>query len=223
MGQISKSIDEAVEAVSARLQGPGGTYNLGNGIALLAGITLHAPATGASASVLGTTFDYLAGSGSALALTFASLVFFWSGEVYHRAFTNGDTPDQAGKRFGDFLSGVGAIALGVSLLMIGDPMMAFFAGLLHATAKFGSAFQKPDASTSAAWRFTVLASRAPAILAALVGISAAVPLAMSGAGWVAAAAPLAILVCTLIWAKADLMLLRPAPVEDELAAGVSAA
>jgi hypothetical protein len=215
MTQISTSIGEAVEAVRLRLQGPGGIYNLGNAIVLVAGITLHAPATDASASMLGSAFDYLAGSGSALALTFASLIFFWSGEVYHRAFTKGDTSDQTNKRFGDFLSGVGAIALGLSLLLIGDPVMAFFAGLLHATGKFGSTFHKPGAATASLWRLMVLSSRAPAIGAAAAGISAAL---LAGAGWVSVAAPLAVLVAALLWAKADFMLLRPAPVEARLAA-----
>jgi hypothetical protein len=203
MAQSAVSIGTAIEAVEARLKGPGGMYNLGNAVALTAGLALHTPSNeAASASAFGTAFDFLAGSGGALALTIASLVFFWGGEVYHRAFS-GSTPDMAAKRFGDFLSGVGAVALGIGLLMIGDPMMALFAGLLHATGKFATAF----GSSGSAWGYTVLFSRVPAILAALAGISAALSIGTTAA----IAAPAAVLVSCLLWAKADLMLMRPAP------------
>jgi hypothetical protein len=97
-------------------------------------------------------------------------------------------------------------------------MMAFFAGLLHATGKFGSAFHKPGASTEALFRFAVLASRVPAIGAALVGISTALPLAQAGAGWGGVAAPLVVLASCLLWAKADFMLLRGGSADDALTA-----
>ena len=52
------------------------------------------------------------GDPSALALTGATAIFFWSGECYHRAWANGFPPIEALNRRGDFLSGVGALMLG---------------------------------------------------------------------------------------------------------------
>jgi hypothetical protein len=78
---------------------------------------------------------------------------------------------------GDLLSGVGAILLGVGLLITGHPVLAATAGLLHAIGKFGSAWAErlaaglwpptwPDL-----WRSLVLASRVPALLAAIMSLA----------------------------------------------------
>ncbi len=192
-----------------RLHGPGCYYNIGNALGLIVGVGLQIQSTGTAAEGAAT---YLVGSGSAVAITFATLVFFWSGEVYHRAWSGGAPPDARLNRSGDIWSGVGAIGLGIGLLMLGQPLLAAFSGMLHAAGKFGSAFhgdgqidvwpaQWPDPFRSA-----VLASRIPAIIAALIGLghfsaqtTQQLPELISA---------ITLLMCYVLWAKADLMLLR---------------
>ena len=81
----------------ARLAGPGGYYNVGNAIALGMGVALQAAGGGggAGARAVAGAVEYLAGNGAAVALTAATAVFFWSGEVYHRAWARGFPPDAA--------------------------------------------------------------------------------------------------------------------------------
>ncbi len=202
-------------ALLARLGGPGGCYNLGNALGLAVGIGLQASqASGGVAGAAGATLAFLAGDASAVALTLATAVFFWSGEVYYRAWAHGAPPDAALNRRGDLLSGVGAIGLGIGLMTLGQPLLAAFSGLLHAAGKFGSAFHRtPGAGLRgwpAAWpdpfRSAVLASRVPAMLAALLDLQAGLA---GGASPAALAPPLTLLVCYLLWAKADLMLFAP--------------
>jgi hypothetical protein len=87
------------ERLAQRVRGPGGLYNLGNALGLASGLALHVAVTlevttnaglahGASAVV-----DYLAGSAGAFSITIAMLIFFWSGERYHMAWANGAPPD----------------------------------------------------------------------------------------------------------------------------------
>jgi hypothetical protein len=198
--------------VRARLAGPGGCYNVGNAIGLGMGVALQAAGLadgGTGARAVAGAAEYLAGNGAALALTAATAVFFWSGEVYHRAWARGFPPDAALNRRGDLLSGIGALALGVALLGFGQPLLAAFSGLLHALGKFGSAFARPGARVPGwpagwpdAWRTAVLVSRLPAMLAALIEL-ARVP---AGAPWPTLLAPVTLLGCYLLWARADLLL-----------------
>lgn len=70
---------EILRALSARMSGPGGLYNLGNVISLGAGLSLAVWSTGGVSGLSGATAamaGYLAGSGSAVALTLATLIFF---------------------------------------------------------------------------------------------------------------------------------------------------
>jgi hypothetical protein len=53
-----------------RLQGPGGLYNMGNAVGLIVGIALQVKSAGNA--------TFLVGSSTALALTFATTVFFIS-------------------------------------------------------------------------------------------------------------------------------------------------
>lgn len=131
-------------ALALRIGGPGGLYNLGNGLGLLGGLALHvAAAMSASGSGLShgasAFVDYLAGSLGAFAITLAMLVFFWNGERYHRAWGKGAPPDATLNRSGDLWSGWGALILGVGLFLLGQPLLAATSGLLHAAGKFGSA------------------------------------------------------------------------------------
>jgi hypothetical protein len=191
----------------SRLKGPGGCYNLGNVVGLGVGLALQVKATPDLASM----GQFFAGSNAALALTLANLVFIWSGEIYHRAWAQGALPDAALNRRGDMLSGIGAIALGLGLLLLGQPVLALFSGLLHALGKFGSAADVGHLVSTWLWpkhwpdlcRTAVLLSRAPAVAAAVVLLTHAA----TGADLIASAALLA---SYLLWSTADLMLFRSA-------------
>lgn len=202
-----------------RLAGPGGLYNLGNAIGLAAGILIQVGSAGPGLTVAEaarSVADYLAGSGAALALTLATLVFFFGGEAYHRAFADKEAPDARLVRRGDVLSGIGAMLLGGGLFALGDPVLALSSGLLHALGKFGSAvdFTRLGASRErsqelhVALRWTVVASRVPALLVAVIGLAAiaTVPAATPEA----APMLLTLLACYALWTLADLLLLRPA-------------
>lgn len=71
----------------AGLKGPGGVYNLGNALGFAAGLLVAFLGTPELADSLTNVpsigMGYVAGSPAAVALTVASAIFFWSGEVYH--------------------------------------------------------------------------------------------------------------------------------------------
>ena len=175
--------DPRWSALSHRLAGPGGYYNIGNAIGLVGGIALSVAAAGGDAgpslrTVAHAAFDYLAGSTSALSVSVAMLIFFWSGEAYHRAWAGGFPPDARSNRRGDLLSGYGAIALALGLFLLGQPLLAATAGLLHAFGKFGSARQHPAATgRKRRWpdpyRTAVLLSRGPAIVLVVIALAEA--------------------------------------------------
>jgi hypothetical protein len=202
-------------ALRQRMSGPGGYYNLGNALGLATGLALQVASVqeGSLGATASAAFDYLAGSPSAVALTVAMLIFFWSGEVYHRAWANGFPPDTRLNRKGDLLSAFGALALGVGLLILQQPILAATAGLLHAIGKLGSALHRPDYAAASAgrrrpdpWRAVVLFSRIPAMAAALIELVRVVPQLGTDLPVSAAVAPAVLLGCYLAWAKADLML-----------------
>jgi len=208
---------QLVSALRARLSGPGGYYNSGNALGLLVGLWVQiatAPVCSRGENtVLAAIIDYFAGSHSAVALTLATLVFFWGGEAYHRAWAKPDAPDPGLNRLGDFLSGIGAIGLGIALLLLGDPLLAVTSGLLHALGKFGSAFHRlgtPVPVWPVTWpdpyRSAVLASRLPAMLATSLAFGSALTQVWSGESVTALAMPVALLGCYFLWAKADLLL-----------------
>ena len=206
------------DGLRRRLAGPGGLYNLGNAIGLAAGLFIQVRAAGAGATLADAAHSagsYLAGSWAALAVTLATLVFFWSGEEYHRAWADPSAPDARHTRRGDVLSGIGAAFLGIGLLAFGDPLLAATSGLLHAVGKFGSAvdFRRLGASRErgqelhSALRWTVVASRVPALLVAVIGIAA---LALAPDRDPETLLMLAtLLACYALWTSADLLLLRP--------------
>jgi hypothetical protein len=202
-----------LDQTGKRLAGPGGLYNIGNAVGLGMGIALQVGSVpdgglgvqAAAAAML----DYLGGNAGAMALTLATAVFFVSGEAYHRAWANGSPPDQALNRRGDVLSGIGALILGVALLSLGHVMLAATAGLLHAAGKFGSAWKwRPIPGWGSTWpdfyRSAVLASRVPAILAALIDLTDVLTRSDAGTPWT----PLTLLVCYALWSWADVLLFR---------------
>jgi len=203
--------------VAARLRGPGGCYNIGNAFGLGMGIALQVesvPAGGGGLEAAATAASsYLVGNPAATALTLGTAVFFWSGEMYHRAWANGAPPNPVLNRRGDLASGVGALILFVALFSLGHVMLAVTAGLLHALGKFGSAWKwRPLPGWRAGWpdcfRTMVLASRVPAILASSLDLARAVATADAATPVGAWLTPLTLLVCYALWCKADLMLFR---------------
>jgi hypothetical protein len=199
--------------ISARLSGPGGYYNIGNAFGLMTGIAIQFIAVDPGASAFDALKAYFAGNSGGFAITIATLIFFLSGEAYHRAWANGFPPDARMNFFGDLLSGLGALALGTGLFSLGEPLMAATAGLLHAAGKFGSAFYRAGASSRANWpflfRLAVLLSRAPALLLSTLALSQAVSAMAHGGSAMAAASAASLIVCYLLWAKADLLLFNP--------------
>jgi hypothetical protein len=195
-----------------RLRGPGGYYNAGNLLGLATGIAVQLAQAPGEMSAAGAVANYLTGDISGVMLTIATLVFMLSGEAYHRAWANGFPPDPALNRLGDLTSGIGALALGVGLLMLGQPILAATSGLLHAFGKFGSALHRPNAASLYDWqwifRAVVIESRVPAILAALIELARLAPGLAEGAPLIPLVTPAALLICYLIWTKADILLLK---------------
>jgi len=202
-------------AILSRLNGPGGLYNLGNalgfGAGLLVTFLVATESTDSFSNVLSIGIRYVAGSPAAVALAVATAIFFWSGEAYHRAWSNGYPPDQKLTRLGDLSSGFGAIALGAGLYLLSNPFLAASSGVLHAAGKFGSAFgvrgepwfPRLKIDASALCRNIVLISRIPAIIATTADVFSS----KAHDDGVFTFNALAMLSCYLIWAIADSMLL----------------
>jgi hypothetical protein len=195
-----------------RMRGPGGHYNIGNLIGIATGVAVQLAQAPAEMSAAGAVGNYLAGDFSGAMLTVATLIFMASGEAYHRAWANGAPPHATLNRLGDFTSGIGALALGIGLLTLGQPILAATSGLLHAIGKFGSALCRPQRASAYDWpwifRAVVIESRVPAILAALLELARLAPAMSRDAQIAPAFSAAALLVCYLIWTKADLLLLK---------------
>ena len=210
-GSPASSINLRAE-ILARVQGPGGYYNLGNVIGIATGVALQLAAAPSSTGAASSVADYFAGDLSGIMLTIATLVFMASGEAYHRAWANGFPPIAALNRLGDFLSGIGAVALGLGLLMLGQPILAATSGLLHAFGKFGSALYRAKRPSATDWpwifRAVVIQSRVPAILAALIELARLGPGVGDGAPLAPIVTASSLFVCYALWTKADLLLLK---------------
>ena len=216
----------ALDALRARLRGPGGYYNIGNALALTTGLGVQVAAVSGGGrgpeAVLEAARAYLVGSPGATALTLAIAIFFVSGEMYHRAWSRGFPPDRRGNWWGDFLSGIAALILTVALAAFGDVLLAVASGLLLAAGKFGSALAPENYAAPGAnpwpnrFRTAVLASRLPALaalaleLARLLGSDAPPP-----AGSLVMTTVM--LACYLLWARADLLLFAASPVPSDRA------
>ena len=204
-------------ALGARLAGPGGYYNVGNALCLGMSIALPAlamteqGASGAEA-VAAAVVQTLAGNPAAVALTVATGIFFWGGEIYRRAWAHGAPPDAALNRRGDLVSGIGCVVFGVATMAFGQPLLAAAAGVLQSIGKFGSAAGRTSvpgwpASWPDVFRTAVLVGRVPAILATLIGLLGA--LGHPDPSLPAVLGPATLLVCIALWARADLLLFAP--------------
>ncbi|RUW87706.1 hypothetical protein EOA13_29555 [Mesorhizobium sp. M7A.F.Ca.US.011.01.1.1] len=206
-------------ALTARMSGPGGAYNIGNLIGLCQGITAQILVSGNPDQPLWTGVPtaishYLTGNFAAITMTSATAIFFASGEVYHRAWNERLNPRENLNRLGDFLSGVGAVCLGLALFELGHPLLALTSGLLHSVGKFGSACHRPGVQILnlsehrlEPFRIMVLLSRLPALIAAGTGLCASLFKFEVGQPqhW---STPATLLVCYLLWSWADLLLFR---------------
>lgn len=205
-------------AIAERVRGPGGYYNLGNALGLVMGIAVQMASVPEAATGLR---DYFLGSPSAFAMTAATAIFITSGEAYHRGARDG-RPDRRLYRIADLLSGVGALALGCALLMLGHPLLAWSSGLLGAAGKLGSAAFPTSPAPGRLWpstwpdpfRSAVVVSRVPALIALVVEFWATVGAARAGGPLLAVVTPATLLICYALWTRADLMLFesdRPGP------------
>lgn len=208
------------ESFSTRLRGPGGTYNFGNAIALTAGLGIQISQLEDGATVWGAVRMYFVGSPGASWLTVAIVIFFMSGEIYHRAWM-GDRPILGLVRSGDYLSALGAAALTVSLLYLGDILLALAAGSLLFGGKLGNAmspsgtwplrleFPALTGSTRCiqfdVFRVAVVLSRLPSLAA--LGVQAGRTV-LGGAPILDALLPAIMILCFLIWLRADLLLME---------------
>ncbi len=200
-----------LDGLMLRLSGPGGYYNIGNVLALVTGLGLQvAYGVGSGQSGLDILVGFVAGSPAAVTFTIASAIFIGSGEMYHRAFRSG-TPDRQLTRIADFLSGLGAVAITLSLIFLGQAVLALAAGMLLISGKLGSAMFGEGTELSfwpARWpnpfRLLVLVSRVPALIAP--GLDLVNQLTL-GSPPIALVQPVALIVCLLLWGKADLLLL----------------
>ena len=208
---------EFLRSAGIRAVEPGTLYNIGNVLGFVVGLAV-ALCMETSASADTTLWDralaHVAGSPAAAALTTATAVFFWGGIVYTKAWSHGPPPVPRLNRWGDVLSGIGAIILGIGLVMLGNPWLAASAGVLHAVGKFGSAASSAVVSRDALvseragafFKDLVLVSRAPAILAGAAALWDELVLQQSMQGSLLA---LSFMICCMIWATADWMLLSP--------------
>lgn len=195
--------------LTVRLRGPGGLYNTGNMLGFASSLALAMAAAPEGSSALAVA-DYFAGSASAI--TTAMVIFLVSGGGLSPGGGAGGTAGQGPEPpCGDQLSGVGAIAPFVGLLLVGEVALTFASGLLHAAGKFGSALHHPPIARLKRhhpdpFRSAVLASRLPAIV--LLGLALAHALAAPVIVPAAALGPASLLVCYPIWVRADLLLFR---------------
>ena len=142
------------------------------------------------------------------------LVFLASGEFYHRAWVRGFPPDLRLNRIADLLSALGALALSVALISFGQPLLAATSGILLAGGKLGSMLARneyaPRGPDRSAWpdrfRAAVLVSRVPAILAVLAELGVVLWRLDAATPAAAVIAPSSLLVCYLLWTRADLLL-----------------
>lgn len=215
------------EAVTSRLQGPGGYYNVGNVLGLVTALVTQFAVgmqAGAGLSGLDILVGYFAGSPSAVALSSATIVFLVSGEMYHRAWTGRLVPDAALNQFADVLSAIGGLALAISLMFIDQWLLAIASGLLTVGGKLGSALFGDDRSALRFWptswvdpfRGAVLVGRLPGVVAAALDLGFRVLNRNDASLWMLVQ-PSVFLVCYLLWIKADYLLVVGAKTTQETA------
>lgn len=203
-----------VAEIVSRCRGPGGYYNIGNLIGLCTGLTLQLTTAGTS-GLTGTDLivAYFVGSPATLALTIATIIFFISGEMYHRAWRGPDAPNANLNRFADLLSASGGAVLAISLFYLGQPVLAIFTGVLIVLGKLGSGVFGDAPEAVPFWprdwpdlfRSIVLVGRIPGMVAA--GLELWHQMA-TGALALSVIQPAVMVLCHLLWMRADILLLQ---------------
>lgn len=211
---VAGSFTRLIAPLSERLKGPGGYYNAGNvlGLTVTLATQFAIAAQAGPGSGAEVIYAYFAGSPSALALTAATLVFLASGEIYHRAWSGRLFPNPALNRTADVLSALGGLALTVSLVLVGQWVLAVASGLLTVGGKLGSAVFCDDRTQLRFWpalwvdpfRAAVLAGRVPGVAAAAIDLGFRM-LHWNGS-LLALIQPAVLLACYLLWIKADFLL-----------------
>ncbi|MGZ2256564.1 hypothetical protein [Roseobacter sp. A03A-229] len=194
-----------------RSPGPGALYNIGNVLALAAGVTTQLVYLRADTGVAAALAAYFVGSPGALWLTGSMIVFILAGVLYERAWGDPARPQPRLVQLGDLLAGLAAIMLTIALVWLGDTTLALLAGVLLAGGKLGTAVLPTLVVPGRAWldagfRLAVIVSRAPSIAALAVAIFG------SDGSLAQVALPAMMILCFLLWFWADLLLLRAGPV-----------
>ncbi|WP_299676105.1 hypothetical protein [uncultured Roseobacter sp.] len=195
-----------------RSPGPGVLYNIGNVLALCAGVIMQWVQMRGEAGVGAAVVAYFAGSPGALWLTGSMVLFILAGGLYHRGWSEPSGTQPRLVQLGDLISGLAAILLTVALVWMGDTALALLAGVLLAGGKLGTAvlptMPVPGRGLlDGACRMAVIVSRGPSIAALAVAL-------LDTSGSLAdVALPATMIVCFLLWFWADLLLLRAGPVQ----------
>jgi hypothetical protein len=204
---VSHNHDLPLGARALSFISPGSLYLLGNLLGLFVGSAVTVAQSRESSTTALETF--FAGNEAAVALTVASLIFFFSGASYHKAWASSGGARVKLVRLGDLLSGFGAILLGLSLGLVSLPVWGLASASLHAVGKLGSAILGPRTGGLGGLiyrgtRWTVFCSRGVGLIATFSTVAGDGRSSAEGGNLLVTGT---LAVCYLIWASADFLLL----------------
>ena len=216
---VSGEREMAHNRITGRLSGPGGYYNIGNVIALVAGATAQILQSPGDQTMREALAAFLFGNMGATWLTISMVIFLVAGEFYHRAYAEPDRPNATFIRLGDLTSGFAALALMAALIQFGDLFMALVAGILLAGGKFGTALLPgPSESQRPIWtqcdwflRRIVILSRFPSLAALALEVTRVF---LTNAPSHTAVMPSIMAFCFLLWLRADILLISAGNTDD---------
>jgi hypothetical protein len=190
------------------LSNPGALYNSGNAVALIAGLVQCALQANLDASSSALELQrYFFGTWPALFTSTAVLLFFWGGQKYSNAWAKGFPPIERDNLMGHQISAIGAVLIGFGLMGFSKDSTTFalavITTLLHAAGKFGSWMSNDKIS---AFKIFPLFSRFT--YAASISLGIFVQNGSANNSFAELFMPCALLLATILWARAD-WLLRP--------------
>jgi hypothetical protein len=211
---VSFIVQNLFAGAAARCSGPGGFYNIGNIVALSAGLAVQITSGTNQQNILASVGQYLFGNPAAGCLTLSMLIFMVGGEAYHRAGQTEGADAVRFNRIGDFLAGIAATVLTVALIGFGETQLALLAGTMLALGKFGT-FIVPEgvyggigkAGVPKTFRLLVIASRFPSLVALAITVVGFFEGSRHAADGLVAATMIG---CYLLWLWADCLLLMRA-------------
>jgi hypothetical protein len=201
-----------VDVVST-FSNPGLLYNIGNLIAFFGALALFILLSGDSRGVTADGFiAHFLGNWPAILTTAASLVFWVSGAQYAKAWAKGFPPEAKSNNAGHALSNLGALTIGVALIGLARTevslALAIIATILHAGGKLAS-WRSPTCDDY--FKPMPLYSRVPYATTLCLDMRSDV---LTGGALndvvTGLALPLFLLVATILWARADWLLLQKA-------------